>query len=65
MFYLKALKHFHSGNLKGLSVDWKVGYPTLESAINASKTLLKHTTKPMKDLQGKKVTFHVIRIERE
>ena len=64
-YKVKALKFFHSGLLKGMSVDWQVTYPTLERALEATKFLAKHSEAPVEDLQGKLVTYHCWYIEVE
>lgn len=65
-YVVKAMKYFHSGSLKGLSVDVSVSYPTLDSAADHVKMMLKHTEKPVKELLTKsQVTYHTIRIVTE
>jgi len=61
MFVLVAEKEFKSGSLKGVSVPYRVTYPSREIALNAHLVLSGVGTK--KDIFGCLVTYKNIRIE--
>lgn len=63
VYKVNALKYFHSGPLKDLSVDFSVKYYTLESATKAVGTLMKFTKVTTKDLSNNDVTYHCIEIK--
>ncbi len=62
-FYVKDLKYFHSKHLNGMSLNYELSFPTLVSAIDHTKFLMKYTEKPLKTFENNLVTFHCIEIK--